>query len=327
MTARGAAEWFARMRGPEADGERAAFEAWRADPANAEAYARLEALWDESRFLANSETGRCRDLARARRKLPPAALLAAGIALLTLMSAGFTANRLGWFVPAATEPATRIAARDIAAGDAVRTVRLADGSRVTLDRGSVLRDLVTPGERHYRLLRGRARFDVAHDPARPFLVDAGAGRVVAHGTVFDVRLEGADARVVLLQGSVEVSGRRAGKAVPGASHFLVAGEQLVVRGGAVGKPSRAGAPALAWADPMIVFDDVPLAEAVTRFNAGGGRAVRFEGQGTTGQRVSGAFRRDDPEGFAAALAASFALEAAKAPDGSILLRPSAAGAP
>lgn len=320
--ARGAAEWFAVMRGPGADGERAAFEAWRAIPANADAYARLEDTWNESLFLANGPAGRGRDLSQARRKGPPAAVLAAGVALLTLLSAGLVAGQMGWLGSRSVQrpPAVRIAAGEISAGDAVRAVRLSDGSRVTLDRGAAVVDRSAPDERRFVLLRGRARFDVAHDAARPFLVDAGEGRVVAHGTVFDVGIEDGAVRVILLKGSVEVLGRTAA-ANRRASRFLAPGEQLVVARGEVGATSRASATLLSWPDPMIGFDDIPLAEAVAAFNrTGGPTAVRLADGAPGSLRVSGAFRRDDPRGFAEALAASFAMQVDTAADGSLVLR-------
>ncbi|HEY0596179.1 FecR family protein, partial [Sphingopyxis sp.] len=275
---RSAAEWFGVMHGPDADAERAAFEQWRALPSNAEAYARLEATWDESLFLANAPVGRNRDLSRARRKIPPAALLAAGIAL-TLLSGGLVAGQMGWLAPAENRQAaaTRVAASTITAGDTMRTVGLSDGSRVTLDRGAVLRDLGGADARHFVLLRGRARFDVAHDPARPFLVDAAAGRVIAHGTVFEVGIEERAVRVVLLEGSVEVRGRDAAKPAAGRARFLAPGEQLVVAGGEVGAPSRAGPALLSWPGAMIGFDDTPLGEAVAAFNREGAAKIRLAG--------------------------------------------------
>ncbi|MBJ7437804.1 MAG: FecR domain-containing protein [Sphingopyxis sp.] len=322
-TARSAAEWFVVMRGPDADSESRAFEDWRATSANADAYARFEATWNDSRFLANSSVGRDRDLSRARRKVPPAALLAAGVALLTLLSASLLSDHMGWLGPAAVQ---QPAATRIAAGDIVRTVRLPDGSRVTIDRGALLSDRSTAGERRFVLLRGRARFEVAHDLARPFTVDAGEGRVVAHGTIFDVGIEGGGVRVILLKGSVEVRDRNAVKSEKGVRRFLAPGEQLVVVRGEVGAPSRASPIFLSWPDAMISFDDTPLAEAVGAFNKIGGRTVRLESGWPTSQRVSGAFRRDDPQGFADALAASFGMEVEAAADGSLVLRPAASGA-
>ena len=47
-----AADWFARMRGPEAESAKAEFEAWRAaNLANDEAWQRLLQRWDQSALL------------------------------------------------------------------------------------------------------------------------------------------------------------------------------------------------------------------------------------------------------------------------------------
>lgn len=314
---RSAAEWFVAMHGPEADAERAAFDDWHARAANAAAYARIEATWSDSRFLANSPVGRGRNLARARRKLPAAVLLAAGIAAITLVPLGLVAERSGWFGPPVAE---RPATDEFAAGDAVQVIRLVDGSRVTLDRGARLRDLGSTRERRFLLLRGRARFEVAHDPTRPFYVDAGAGRVVAHGTVFDVAIEGDAVRVLLLKGSVEVRDRAPESPSPRAARFLAPGEQLVVTRGDVGLPAPASGALLDWPEVMISFDDAPLGDAIRTFNRAGGRTVRLEGEALASRRLSGAFRRNDPQGFAEALAASFGLEVRTEPDGSLMLR-------
>ncbi len=320
--ARSAAEWFAVMRGPDAEREREAFEAWRAEPENEAAYAGLETTWDQSLFLANQPVGRARDLSRARRYAPPAVVMAAGIGALAILSGGLVASQLGWFGPAAVE---RPAAVDMASTNAVRTVRLADGSRVTLDRGSVLRDASSASERRFLLLGGRARFDVAHDADRPFIVDAGTGRVIAHGTVFDVGFEGKVMRVALLRGSVEVRERPDSARKASTSRFLSPGEQLLVTGEGIGASSQVSAAALAWPDPMIGFEDVPLGEAIAAFNRTSVRAVRLADEAPASRRVSGAFRRDDPRAFADALATSFGLDVRAAVDGSLVLHAGPAG--
>lgn len=49
----------------------------------------------------------------------------------------------------------------------------------------------------------QALFEVAHDPTRPFVVDAGVAQVWALGTRFDVRRPDEGVDVVLLEGAVE----------------------------------------------------------------------------------------------------------------------------
>src|SRR3546814_1264895 len=69
-----------------------------------------------------------------------------------------------------------------------RVVTLADGSTVSLDAASEVRVAYSERARELALVRGQARFDVAHDPRRPFAVQARDQRVVATGTAFNVDL-------------------------------------------------------------------------------------------------------------------------------------------
>ena len=70
-----------------------------------------------------------------------------------------------------------------------RALVLQDGSQVTLDTSSSIRVEESDSRRVVRLLAGRARFQVARDPARPFIVRAGGQQVIALGTVFTVTSE------------------------------------------------------------------------------------------------------------------------------------------
>lgn len=321
--ARTALEWFTVMRGPDADRERSAFEQWRSSPRNAEDYAAVVATWDQTMFVANSDIGRNRNLDRARARRP-LGLIAAGLAALVALSGGYYALRHDRFGVAPTQ---RSGAVDIVADQTTRrTVRLADGSLVTLDRGAAVRDLGSPKERHLLVVRGRVRFDVAHDADRPFVVDAGRGRVIAHGTIFDVALEGQNVRVALVRGSVEV--RRQGD--PGSPsekpRFLAPGEQVMVRRDRLEAPSRADSRVLAWPDPMISFEGEPLSQAIATFNRSSRRKIRLEAMAVAGQRLSGAFRRDDPDGFADTIAVSFSLAVDHGASGAIVLRPGPADA-
>ena len=54
------------------------------------------------------------------------------------------------------------------------------------------------------LLKGQARFDVAHDKSRPFSVVAGNQRVIATGTAFNIDMAGPKVFVTLIEGHVVV---------------------------------------------------------------------------------------------------------------------------
>lgn len=298
-----AADWFARMRGPDAGALRDAFAAWHADPDNAAAYAHLVRTWDQAKFLANTPTGRTRDLARAGsggRHLRLAFALCASV----LLALALGIMMIDWRPLSA--PAAPAIASAVSSRGAMRVISLPDGSRVTLDRASRIDIQFGSAERRLRLIAGRARFDVAHDAARPFLVEAGSGRVIAHGTIFDVAVAPRGVEVVLLRGAIEVRGGGAAGSLARVRHLLP-GQKVALVDDALGIPTAAAAIDTAWTEPMIEFDAMPLDAAVAAFNRGGGRTIRLDGLGPRRMLVTGAFRRDDPEGFAATLAATFGL--------------------
>ena len=105
------------------------------------------------------------------------AWLAAAVLVLMVV----TAARLPWPVWTADQ-------RTLAGEQRVLT--LDDGSRVTLAGDSAINLDLTDHQRRVTLLRGRVYFQVAPDPQRPFLVEAGEARVRVTGTRFEVRRDG-----------------------------------------------------------------------------------------------------------------------------------------
>ncbi len=314
---RSADAWFARLRGTPSAADRAAFEVWRADADNARAYDRLVRTWDQSKFLAHTSVGRARDLSRVRRHAWSARRVVAAGAFLMLCLAGLATLGARWRLGA---PGTLAATAIASDAGSVRTIVLPDGSRVTLDRRSEVRIAFDGGERHLRLTSGRARFEVAHDPARPFTVDAGDGSVVAHGTIFDVAFDGNDVQVVLLRGAVEVRKHRAVQAGgAGGVRHLVPGQAIRVGPGPLPPPVKASGLDLQWPGTMIAFDNASLGDAVAAFSRTSPRPVRLDGAALARHRLTGAFRRDDPNGFAGTVAATFGLTRRDDPDRGVTL--------
>jgi transmembrane sensor len=65
---------------------------------------------------------------------------------------------------------------------------LADGTIARLAPDSAIAVTYAANRRQVRLLKGEAWFDVRHDAARPFYVDAGGVTTTDIGTAFDIRL-------------------------------------------------------------------------------------------------------------------------------------------
>ena len=197
-----ASDWFARMRGPEADAGRPAFQAWRtSDPAHAEAYERVLQQWDRSAFLRNTGVGRDRDLSRiARRPLRHRYLAAACATLVTVSAVSIYVLE----APSALS-ARNLRLEVVTQEDEGRVVTLDDDSKVTVGSRSKLELLFDARVRLARLSRGRVRFEVPRSDPRPLVVEAGLGRIVAAQSTFEVAIQEGGTRVEAIRGVVSVS--------------------------------------------------------------------------------------------------------------------------
>jgi transmembrane sensor len=223
-----------------------------------------------------------------------------------------------------------------------RVAVLADGTTVRLNAGSEIAEQFTGVERRVRLVRGEAHFLVVKDPARPFVVSAGALCVRAVGTAFNVNLQTAQVEVLVTEGRVEVAasleraGDKAGNDATTAAGTslaeLEAGERLRVGRGEPGPGRRAPtverdrvAPAeisraLAWQDDLLRLGGATLAEIAGTFERRTGRRVVLADPALAGLRLGGRFRADDIDGFASLLATTLDIDVERAADGTLLLR-------
>lgn len=201
-----------------------------------------------------------------------------------------------------------------------RIVHLADGSVVRLNTGSSIEVALSKGQRSIRLLRGEASFDVAHDAARPFIVDADGAKVRAVGTAFTVRLRPDLTEVTVTQGVVLVRDAQA------TGRRVSAGNAAAVRPGAIAVTPLAGrdiARRLAWQQGRLSFDGDTLAQAVEEFNRYRTSPIVIGDPALSGLRIGGTFRSDRSDDFARALEQSFGIRTIAGADGSLLLMPSA----
>jgi transmembrane sensor len=312
-----AAEWFARLGKPATPQALREFQAWLDIPANDAAYHEVEAFWETSRRQARDPAMlRMTEQALARRRglhWPPWARLprfAWAVAVGGLVAASltiFVANQMSQtYSTNATEQ---------------RVVLLNDGSRIHLNVGSKVRVALGRSERRLVLSRGEAFFEVAHDAARPFIVEAGGAGVRAVGTRFDVRRDDGQLQVTLLEGIVRVKRDDSSEA-----WTLAPNQQLTLSGAAVKQASADATRTTSWTTGRLVFSQTPLAEAVAEVNRYAGRKVSLEGPDLSGRLVNGVFNIGDAQAFAKGVSVLFDLQVETGPDGSIVLRASPAPA-
>lgn len=281
-----AAAWIARLQGARTGATEAAFREWlRAAPAHRQAFNRATEVWDVIPGAARVQAA-ARERAipfRSTARFRPA--LAACVALIVAGAA---------VVLWALRPEMHVTGM----GEQ-QTFVLSDGTRVFLNTDSRLAVSYSDGQRHLRLERGEGLFEVARDPVRPFVVQAGSERFRALGTTFLVRSAPVAVSVTLIDGGVEIArGPQREKAVR-----LAPGERVTVRTDAGLSRDRPDLEALlAWRSGKVIFDDVSLLDAVAEINRYGGPPLAVADPALAELRVSGVFATRAPQEFAATMA-------------------------
>jgi transmembrane sensor len=314
------AAWLARLRGPSTPEDHAAFEAWyNAAPEHAEAYDAVLQSWEAAGLAKLTPAGRTRrDLkAGLAYRWRYAVAAAAAVMVIALFAFGAGARFLA---PDAARPVEFASHKN-----EIRTIELADGSGVTLDTASLVRATYSPRERRVVLLRGRARFAVAHDSARPFIVATPAGSVIAHGTVFDVAFDGMRIMVSLIEGSIEIRPANATSKAE-VSQMLTAGQSVIVDGGKIETASRPSQADTNWPTGMLSFENAPLGEVVAAANRYSARGITLADPMLARLRFTGTFRATDTEQLARLVAAMFELELSQDDRGAFVLSPRRAAA-
>lgn len=327
-----AERWFARLRAPDCSAqEREAFERWRQVPAHADAYAEAEQVWDRlgapdamahPRLRALTARALAAPVTTASSAAMDAALLQMSSALsqrsrlapsrrphrrrwLAAAAAGVCAFAVGtgwWFTLRPAPETVWVSAQ------ALREVRLEDGTRLQLDVGSELAVRYERDERAVVLRRGRALFEVAHDAQRPFTVDLGDSRITVLGTRFQAMREAGRISVTLDDGALQLNGQ--GEAAQH-SERLAPGDQISY---AAGDPSSwvrrhvDSAAAIAWSRGRLIFRGTPLAEAVREVNRYAGQPqLRLADPALSELPVSGNFIAGDSALVASTWAATLPL--------------------
>ncbi|HVK80111.1 MAG TPA: FecR domain-containing protein [Verrucomicrobiae bacterium] len=202
-----------------------------------------------------------------------------------------------------------------------RVVALEDGSRLSLDAATRVRVRYTNSERRLWLEQGRAKFDVAHNPLRPFSVSARGRTVVATGTSFSVELIDTEVRVLLYQGSVALLDANAPRVDSAHDSTLRPGQEFVAIDSAT-PPILHNVDmvrARSWEGGQLVFDDEALAVAVARVNRYAHTPIELSPNTDPDLRISGVFNANDTAAFVDGVTALLPLQRIER-DGHVLLR-------
>lgn len=324
-----AAGWHARLRAPDCSAaERSEFDAWMAaseqnrlafEAASRAARRVSEALRLDPRLRAMLEDDdvslvsnlRARDRSVARRRVAMAASLLAATGLAAISAVSL----LGHGSP------PQALARYENVESHQKTVTMQDGSIVHLDAGSLFTAQLLGDSRRISLLKGRAYFEVAHDAARPFSVDAAGTRTLALGTKFEVDVQSEGVLVTLAEGSVAVTPTRSEGQW---RRTLAPGQQFVLDATTPTGRLRQVDPAsvTAWSRGRLVFDGEPLSSVLAQVNRYSAIKVVLGDERLASIPIGGTFAAGaDAGAFVQALSAILPLRSEPSRDDEIVLYP------
>jgi transmembrane sensor len=274
-----AARWVARLQSSDAtDQDRQEFQLWLdRDAAHQAAYGEFKNLWADLKDVP-IPSDRLKKLRMSRRAATSSIVSIGIIAILsvTLYRMGFVDHMRADYYTVVGE---------------VRSVTLADGSRVDLNTDSAITVRYSQGERTIQLLRGEAFFDVARNPERPFVVDESSLQATALGTQYSVRAASDDSlgTVRVERGRVEVTSHQQ-------QVVLEAGDAANLTAKGVFAVTKADvANETAWRTGKLVFSGQPLHEVLAtleRYRRG--RIVVLD-NAAADQQVSGIFDLKDTD--------------------------------
>ena len=289
-----AARWFVRLQEPAVSAdEQQRFDAWlNQHPQHRDEFQLLQGLWTAAdllpapRLKALAET---RPARRERRSLLRYAVAASVLAVALGLGLFSGLNHPGGY---SAEFSTALGER--------KHVALPDGSVIDLNSRSRLQVRYDTDRRLIELSEGEAMFSVEHDSARPFVVEAGSGKITVTGTRFDVRRDVTQTRVAVEQGTVKVQGHDAPD-----NEFINLAAGLGTHVDAQGKVAAAYAvnPAelTAWRGGKLVFNNARLSEVAAEVSRYREQPLTVSNPDVANLRLTSVFKSADTDALLKAL--------------------------
>jgi transmembrane sensor len=297
--------WFVRLNDADAsEAEWLSFQDWlEADAAHPLAYARVEQLWLDLDTVPASALPANDDFGGARRVRPTWIYPLVGLAAAVALTVGIWPAVFGngaQIYHTASEP---------------RTVELADGSMVYMNRHSDLSVDLSGARREVALTNGEAAFDVAHNADRPFVITAGDHNVEVLGTAFNVVNHDDRFSVSVQRGVVAVTSAKSRAPVR-----LTVGQQIDQVGEQNAVLSRVDpANASIWRSGALVYSNAPLGRLADDLSRYLDKPVNVSASAQT-LRFTGVLRVGDEATMLGQLRELVPVEVSRSPDGVELTR-------
>lgn len=311
-----AAAWVARRDAGFSIEEERAFAAWlKVQPAHLSVFEEISRVWtglDRPLHSGVADLVLGELQARANRRRRRLNALVASVALVSM------AAMTGWLLRSRPAAEPVFSTKAVLLLPSVRS--LPDGSVIELGDGAEVAVEFSPAYRRVVLKRGEAHFQVAKNPARPFIVAAGGVELRAVGTAFVVQLGPQDIQVFVTEGRIAVDspGRDKDSSSPIPPTTLAqvdAGNGVAVNvspgSGPQVRPLSLGEQGArtAWLRPRLEFAGTPLIEAAALMNRHGRVQLHIEDPTIAQLRISGVFGAENTEAFVRLLESTFDIKA------------------
>lgn len=289
-----AARWFVRLQEPAVSAdEQQRFDAWlNQHPQHRDEFQLLQGLWTAADLLPAPRLKALAENQPTRRERRPLLRYAVAASVLAV------ALGLGLF-SGLNHPGGYSAEFSTALGER-KHVALPDGSVIDLNSRSRLQVRYETDRRLIELSEGEAMFSVEHDSARPFVVEAGSGKITVTGTRFDVRRDVTQTRVAVEQGTVKVQGHDAPD-----NEFINLTAGLGTHVDEQGKVAAAYAvnPAelTAWRGGKLVFNNARLSEVAAEVSRYREQPLTVSNPDVANLRLTSVFKSADTDALLKAL--------------------------
>jgi transmembrane sensor len=321
-----ATEWIVRLQaGPLSWWDQRALTRWLS--ASPEHLKELEAAQAASEAAQGLDAS-----ARARQLLAQdlwmhtksASAAGQGFALPSLAAAAVAAVIVVMFAPWNSASPPRIddgGSANTAVGQIADYV-LPDSSQITVAGASAVSIAFTAERRDVSLERGEAYFDVAPDRARPFVITAGAHKVIVTGTSFNVNYLAAvnEVEVAVAEGTVRVAYPSHSGADEAVEEMHAGDVILFTPGGRVLKRNLTPQQVSAWRSRKLYFDSANLSQVLAEVNRYSSKPLVTETQDIDSLMLTGQFPAGDVESVLTSLRQLYGIEAQETSERWVLVR-------
>ena len=274
-----ALDWLIVLGKPDEEQTRQ-FQAWLdADPLNAQAFAKAQALWDgpqvaqcaQNLAVLPAKVTLLRRLHPHWKPLATAAVLILGLFSFSNLPVRLQADHL-----------TVVGER--------QRLQLEDGSKVLLNTSTAFSSTINDQQRIARLYQGEAFFEVQANRSQPLEIDAGPVKASVHDTAFAVRYLDGVAQVRVQRGDVDLRATR-----DNARLRLSAGESIRIGPNGFDRPTKLDAATeLAWVQGRLVFENCPLNQVLAELGRYSPGWIINNNEQLANVAVTGNYRLDQP---------------------------------